>query len=422
MNICLANDSFPPLIDGVANTVVNYAHIIQAQYGRAIVATPYYPGKAPSFSFPVVRYPSLDTRKLVGYRAGYPFGYETIHRLRKFGPDIIHSHCPVASTLLARQLREVTGAPVVFTYHTKFDIDIRNALKGAFIQETAIKYLVDNITACDEVWVVSRGAGENLKSLGYTGDYIIMRNGVDIPRTDLAPPELAELDAEYALPSGIPIFLFVGRIMWYKGLRLLLDGLSLLEKAGFAFRMVFVGDGADKKEVQAYAAQLGLKNHCFFTGPIRDRELLKKWYCRADLFLFPSTFDTNGLVVREAAACGLASVLIQGSCAAEDTRDGEDCILIQETPESLAQALSQLMGHPEQFRKLGEGAAQNLYLSWEDSVQRAVGRYEYLLQHGGTNRQYDAHFDDMIRILGDLYRGIDQFRNFGHRAHASDAK
>ena len=38
----------------------------------------------------------------------------------------------------------------------------------------------------------------------------------------------------------------------------------------------------------------------------RDREILRAWNTRADLFLFPSTFDTNGLVVREAAACGLA--------------------------------------------------------------------------------------------------------------------
>lgn len=52
---------------------------------------------------------------------------------------------------------------------------------------------------------------------------------------------------------------------------------------------------------------------CIFVGPVYDRDILRAWNTRADLFLFPSTFDTNELVVSETAAC----VLIEGSCAAE---------------------------------------------------------------------------------------------------------
>lgn len=44
MKVCLFNDSFPPLIDGVVNTVVNYAMVIQKKYGDVLVATPKYPG------------------------------------------------------------------------------------------------------------------------------------------------------------------------------------------------------------------------------------------------------------------------------------------------------------------------------------------------------------------------------------------
>ena len=89
---------------------------------------------------------------------------------------------------------------------------------------------------------------------------------------------------------------------------------------GFKVRLA-VGDGTDMREVQDYAKTLRLDGKCLFTGPVRNRETLRAWYARADLFLFPSTFDTNGLVVREAAASGLASVLVRGSCAAEDTED-----------------------------------------------------------------------------------------------------
>ena len=61
--VCLLNDSFPPTIDGVANTVINYAKIIEENYGHAIVATPSVPGAHDTgFSFPVLRYPSMVSR------------------------------------------------------------------------------------------------------------------------------------------------------------------------------------------------------------------------------------------------------------------------------------------------------------------------------------------------------------------------
>lgn len=94
--ICLLNDSFPPIIDGVANAVVNYAENIEKHHGHAVVVTPAVPGADDSgFPFPVVRYPSIDTRRLVGYVAGYPFSPETALRVR----EAAASGCP--SVLIA---------------------------------------------------------------------------------------------------------------------------------------------------------------------------------------------------------------------------------------------------------------------------------------------------------------------------------
>lgn len=160
-NICLLNDSFPPLIDGVASTVVNYATHLTKSGSTAVVMTPYYPHTDDSsFPFPVIRYPSIDTTKLVGYRAGAPFSTDVARYLKNNRVDLLHTHCPVASTFLARSIRNSADAPVVFTYHTKFDIDIKKALHGKLLQESAIRALVQNVSACDEIWVVSRGAGK----------------------------------------------------------------------------------------------------------------------------------------------------------------------------------------------------------------------------------------------------------------------
>ena len=74
LTVCLMNDSFPPEIDGVANAVKNYASVINDRLGRAIVVTPDHPEADDSvYPYPVLRYPSIDMTKQLGYMAGLPF-------------------------------------------------------------------------------------------------------------------------------------------------------------------------------------------------------------------------------------------------------------------------------------------------------------------------------------------------------------
>ena len=412
-NVCLINDSFPPAIDGVANAVTNYADIIAREYGSPTVVTPYYPEADDSvYPFPVLRYPSVDITKYVGYRAGMPFSPELMKKMEDSRFDIIHSHCPITSTMLARSLRDRIDVPVVFTYHTKFDIDIANAIRSRLLQEGAARLLAENIAACDEVWTVSNGAGENLRKLGYQGEYRVMPNGVDFPRGRVDDSLIDEVTGGFDLPAGLPVFLFVGRMMWYKGIRIILDALRLLADEGRAFRMVFVGGGNDKEEIVAYTEKLGLAAKVLFSDPIRDRERIRAWYCRADLFLFPSTFDTNGLVVREAAACGLGSVLVAGSCAAEDVRDGVSGLLIEENAASLAAKLREVLSAPESMRRVGEGAQREIYISWEDAVKNAYARYGAVIENYrmGLCPKHDSPSDEFFHGMAEWMDALNRRR------------
>ena len=383
MNICLLNDSFPPVIDGVANVVTNYAELLTREHGAEVaVGTPRYPdADYGAYPYRVVPYQSFDTTALLsGYRTGNPFSPKYVSELAATQPDVIHTHCPAASTMLARLLREQTGAPVIFTYHTKYDVDIERVLKVRLAAKEAIRTMVSAVEACDEVWVVSRGAGENLKALGYSGDVRVMQNGVDFARGRVDDAAVARVTAGYDLPAGVPVYLFVGRLMTYKGLPLILDALKLLRQRGRDFRMVFIGKGPDRELLEKRAEENGVADRCIFTGPIYDREALRAWNTRADLFLFPSTFDANGLVVREAAACGLAGVLIAGSCAAEGVTDGRNGFLIEETPEAMAALLERVGGDLPLLRAVGQRAMEEIYVSWSDAVAAAYDRYGAVLE------------------------------------------
>lgn len=415
LNVCLLNDSFPPLIDGVANTVMNYASVINEKYGNAAVAVPYYPKADDSgFSYDVVRYPSINTEKFLNYRAGYPFLPETLERIKEKDINIIHTHCPFASTVLARLLRNPLDAPVIFTYHTKFDIDIARRIENKYIQEKVIFHLIKNIEACDEVWVVSEGAGENLKNMGYKGDYIVMPNGVDIPKGRIPEEDIEKITSEYNLPKKVPVFLFVGRMAWYKGLDTILESLAIIKEKGEDFRMVFIGGGLDIEEVKKYAGELGLLKECVFTGPIHDRYAIRAWYCKATAFLFPSVYDTNGLVVREAAACALPSILIKGSCAAEGITDGRNGFICENNPKAFALKLEEICKNPKIAEKTGKNAMEEIYISWEDSVANAAKRYRTVLENyrAGKYKKEENFTEEWFRAEGEILDYINRAKKY----------
>ncbi|WP_050008279.1 glycosyltransferase [Butyrivibrio sp. WCE2006] len=448
MNICLLNDSFPPVIDGVANVVMNYGRILTSELGaEVVVGTPRYPdAKYDGYPYKVIPYSSFDTSELVkGYRTGNPLAMREIMQMAEFGPDIIHTHCPAASTLMARILQNETGAPIVFTYHTKFDVDIARAVGDGFLKKETVKAMVKNIEACDEVWVVSEGAGDNLKSLGYEGDVHVMNNGVDFAKGRVDADKVKEVTGGHDLPEGIPVFLFVGRIIKYKGLPLIIDALKKLSEDGIDYRMVFIGSGPDMEEMQQKVKDIGiccinekgdasessLPGKVIFTGPVYDRDILRAWNTRADLFLFPSVYDTNGIVVREAAACGLGSVLIKKSCAAEGITDGRNGYLIDENAESMAALLKKAAGNLDAVHDVGQHAMDEIYISWSDAVHAAYERYgiirdmvknkklpvkkkqssDYVLESAATIIKGTEHIFDIPRnIYGGMKENFEDFK------------
>lgn len=392
--------------------VYNYAREIENAHGKPVVVTPEYPGVDDSACpFPVIRYPSIDITKKLKVTAGIPFSPEAFQQLMDEKVELMHVHCPASTALLARALRSHLDVPLVMTYHTKCDVDISKVIKMKLLSDNVISAMVENISAYDEVWAVSRGAGENLRSLGYQNDYIIMPNGVDLPHERVSDSTVEQVTGSYNLPSGVPVFLFVGRFMWYKGIRIIVDALAGLESNGYDFRMIFIGDGTDAAEIIDYIEKTGIMDKCIFTGPVHDRETLRAWYCRADLMLFPSTFDTNGLVVREAAACSLPTVLVRDSAAAEGITDGQNGYLIAENAVSLAVKLTDVCRDMNALHRVGENAGNEIYLSWKDAVARAADRYEIVLDNYRSGK-YPKHrkvSDGILNSMGELMSFMSRF-------------
>lgn len=378
IKIGLFNESFPPLIDGVSNCVYNYAKYITKNHGRCTVVTPKYPFVVDDYPFDVYRHSSFDVSKRLGYRVGNALSLKTIHDLKAQKFDLIHVHSPFTSMIIANELAKLKPkTPVVFTYHTKFDIDILKKVKFKMISRSIIKIMMAGIKKADEVWVVSKGAAESLRNLGYKGDYKVMPNGTDFPKGKADWSDVCKLKENLSINNEF-VFLFVGRLMWYKNIELIIDALKQIGN-DIDYKMVFVGDGSDRPAMEIYAKRVGILDRCVFAGAVYDREKLRVYFSMSDLFLFPSTYDTSGLVVKEAAACKVPSILVRDSCAAEEVEDGFSGFLCDENIDSLEQKIRQATADKEKMKSIGENALNHVYKSWEDAVDLAYKRYEKIV-------------------------------------------
>ncbi|MBO4325789.1 MAG: glycosyltransferase [Clostridia bacterium] len=389
MKIGLFNDSFPPTIDGVANTMLNYAKILTDLGDEVTVVTPKYPNVTDNYPFEVYRYNSANFRGEMPYRVGNPFAPISIHNISKKKLELMHIHSPFASSVLVDQvtMRMEVPPPILITYHTKFELDIERYVSHKLFQKISKWFVLTNMNKADEVWVVSEGTKDSLRKIGYEKDVVIMPNGTDFPKGKASADLIREIDRIYGTQSEQLVFLYCGRMMWYKNTKVSLDALKILKDEGIGFKAFFVGDGADRPSIEAYATDIGLEDNTFFTGPIINREKVRAFFSRADLFLFPSTYDTSGLVVKEAAACGCGSALIKGSCAAEGIEDGVNGLIAdEETGESFAKVLLNAVKTPGFLKTLGENAQRDIYLSWDDSVRAARKRYDVIVEKKAEER------------------------------------
>ena len=181
------------------------------------------------------------------------------------------------------------------------------------------------------------------------------------------------------------MLLFVGQHTWEKNIGFILDSLALIKEK--PFQLFMVGTGYAVREIRHRIKALGLAHQVTLLGNIHDRERLKRIYAAADLFIFPSLYDTCGLVVREAAAMHTPSLMLADSTAATAVTDGVNGFLSPDSKEEYARRIITLMEKPELLARVGTKASKTISRSWESVMDEVVLRYRdiqesYRLKHG----------------------------------------
>jgi len=373
--IGLFNDSFPPIMDGVAVCTWNYAYWLNEKKTPASVITPNTPN-APTEPFPVYRYSSLPLLFRKPYRIGLPtidFRFQFL--LDKTPFKLLHAHCPFTTGQMALRLAHKRKIPFIATFHSKYRDDFERSFKSRKIADMMIKEVISFYEKADEVWIPQAAVEETIREYGYKGNVVVMENGNDF--VDNQDVELIKIDArEYlGIQKNENILLFVGQHIWEKNTRLIIDALAQIKNLDF--KMFFVGTGYASDEMKDLVKSVGLTEKVFFKGVITNREMLRKYYAAADIFVFPSIYDNAPLVVREAAAMRTPSILAKNSTASEIIIDNFNGFLTANDPKSLAHKITELLLDKSKIQSAGSNASYSIARSWSSIIDEVNDRYTF---------------------------------------------
>ena len=399
INSCQFNDSYFPIMDGVGMTAHSYANWMNTKFGKSCVVAPKVKDHKDRVDYKVMRFTSVLLPGMNPYRVGLPLvDFKFKKNLSKYHFDIIHAHCPFISGQLAMKLARKTEVPLIATFHSKYREDFKKTISSDLFIEFLMNYTMEFYHSADHVWVPNRSTGETLREYGYTGEFEIMPNGTDMEVPDkttylkLRNRGLEETGAD----DNDFILLFVGQHRWEKNVKMIIDSLKIVKERGESFKMIFVGEGYASKDMKKLVKQYGLIDDVEFTGVVTDRLKLRNIYACSDLFVFPSVYDNAPLVMREAAAFDLPSIVVRNSSSAEGIMDNVNGFLINNNESALADKIIDLKGNPHTIKKAGEGARKSIYRHWETIVDEVAIRYEEIIRNY-TEKQKEKTFVEVKR-------------------------
>lgn len=203
---------------------------------------------------------------------------------------------------------------------------------------------------CDGVVALSRKTARQLHAMPDGDELPIATIPVGLDPLPTAPPQAAlGFRKKLGISLSDTVLLYAGRISAEKNLDVLIPTLEQVNKTVPQAKLVFVGDFDYRAKLEAKAAQSLSAGNIIFTGKI-PREELGVVYASADVFVFPSKTDTQGLVLHEAASAGLPVVMCD-PLVSEVVQHDQNGYIVPDNPEALAQAVLHIVQDPRRMRQ-----------------------------------------------------------------------
>lgn len=389
LRIAMFTNTYLPSINGVAVSVNRLKTGLERQGHEVLLCAPSYddqPPEAGVFRIPILISPGA------ALRLANPFHRQTWRAVRDFQPDVIHLHHPYWLGSLGLRMARKLKVPTVFTYHTRLE-QFAHAipLPGALFRNVIAHWLVRRFAnRCDEIIVPTPITRDYIHLIGVDRPVHVHPTGIEVERfRQKDSTQLTELAARYN-PDGRRILVTIARLSKEKNLDFLIAAMKEL-KARHAppFRLLIIGDGDERARLTSTIRDAGLTSEVRLVGSVPMQDI-PAYLALAQLFVFTSVSETQGMVILEAMAAGLPVVAVNATGVDAFVQNRRTGMLTEEDLDAWTDAVHALLVNRSERQTMARAA-------FEEAQTHSIERFAadivrvYLIAIGAWERAGKKH-------------------------------
>lgn len=380
MRIGIFTDSYKPYTSGVVTSITTFKEELTKLGHEVFVFAPNYPNYD-DHEEGVFRFYSLPAPTNPDYTLAIPVLPGLNMLVKRLNLDIIHVHSPFTMGRVGLRYSRRYGIPIVFTYHTLYDQYVHYLpVAQDLAKELVVKYSNDFCNHCHHIIVPTEEVAQILTKYQIHAKMTVCPTGV--PLYKLQEGRSDWLKANYPIPKENKVLLFVGRLTKEKNLSFLINAFHLVKQRLPQTTLVITAQGPLENELKKQAVSLGMEldRDVVFTGAV-SYDSLADVYHSADLFVFSSMTETQGLVLIEAMAAGLPVVAVRAFGVQNMVDHMVNGILTGEDLLEFSGSIITLLENPELYDQFRDKALEKAYsMSSENMARRLEEIYKSLLE------------------------------------------
>ena len=355
MNILLISDVYFPRVNGVSTSIQTLREALLAAGHQVTLVVPRYGDEAdePGVVRVSGRRLAFDPEdRLMHWRKLR----QTLHALPgRF--DVVHIHTPFFAHYAGLRFAKQHKLPVLETYHTLFEEYFYlylPVLPRAWLRRLARAISSRQCNQLDAIVAPSEPMSGALRAYGVNQPLAVIPTGM--PHAIFGEASGANFRGRHGIDPQRPMLLFVGRVAYEKNIGFLLRMMVHLQRGRPDACLIIAGEGPAEPALRREAEALGLGDSVRFVGYLdRGGELLD-CYRAANLFVFASRTETQGLVLLEAMAQGTPVVALAEMGTKDVLKEGEGCRIAPDEPEAFARLVAELLARPDELAVLSSKA------------------------------------------------------------------
>ena len=362
MRIGLFTDTYPPQINGVANsTYILRNELVKAGHEVFVITTNAEKSESVwNEEHDVLYLGGIELKFLYGYIMTTPFHLNHINDIRELDLDVIHIQTEFGVGIFGHICARQLSIPLVATYHTTWE-DYTHYVNFAHLKsiDNVAKKAVKELSRIHGDSVIrliapSKKTKELLERYNVKTKIEIIPTGLELDHfspdhTDFGKRE--ELRKNYNVQAGEKLLVYVGRLAQEKSLDLVIAGMQKVSEEGIPVKLLIVGGGPDMHVLEKEVREAHLEDKVFLTGP-KPGDEVPDIYRSCDAFVSASLSETQGMTFIEALASGLP-LFARKDEVLEELLIPEQTGWFFETPEDFAERL-------KEFTKLDDARMQDL--------------------------------------------------------------